>query len=80
MWTTLKESCDGEDVILRAYESQGKRTEVSLRLGFAAQRTAEVDLMEENVLQELPLQDGEISAMFRAFEIKTFRIQARKGK
>lgn len=78
--TTLKESCDGEDVILRAYESQGKRTEVSLRLGFAAQRAAEVDLMEENVLQELPLQDGEISAMFRAFEIKTFRIQARKGK
>ena len=78
--TTVKESCDGEDMILRAYESQGKRTEVSLRLGFAVQSAAEVDLMEENVLQELSLQDGRLFLMFRPFEIKTFRIRFGKGE
>lgn len=78
--TTVKESCDGEDVILRAYESQGKRTEASIQLGFAAQSAAEVDLMEENVLQKISLQNGQFSAMFRPFEIKTFRLQVGEGE
>lgn len=73
--TVVKEACDDTGLILRAYESQGKRTQADLTLSFPAAHVQETDLMEKPLGQELSLAENRFSAQFKPYEIKTFRIQ-----
>lgn len=73
--TVVKEACDSDDLIIRAYESQGRRTDAEIRCGFAVTEAAEVDMMEQQVWEELAVCDNTFTTKFKPFEIKTFRIK-----
>lgn len=77
--TVAKEACDNEDFIIRAYESQGKRTKTDLTFGFEVQSVAEVGMMEQDVIEELTVSTSnavsKVSAVFKPFEIKTYRVK-----
>ena len=73
--TVVKEACDSEDIIIRAYESQGRRTNVEISCGFAVAEAAEVDMMEQQVWEELAVRGNTFATNFKPFEIKTFRIK-----
>ncbi len=72
---TVKKAMDGEDLILRLYECKHAATEAKLQLHVPARKVFACD-MEENILQELPLEKGTVPLSFRGFEIKTLRVQA----
>lgn len=76
--TVVKESCDGEDIMIRAYESQGRRTGTEFILGFEAGRAAEVDMMEQMEFAPVPLYGRSFRAELKPYEIKTFRISGGK--
>lgn len=76
--STVKESCDGEDIIIRAYESHGKRTQTMITLGFDTERATEVDMMEQKEIIRLNVAEKQFHVMFKPYEIKTFRISAKK--
>ncbi|MDR1927887.1 MAG: alpha-mannosidase [Oscillospiraceae bacterium] len=69
----LKQSEDGEALVLRAYEAQGGRCKAKFSLGFAAKAVRESNLMEEPEQPDV-LENGSFAAEFHPFEIKTFRI------
>ncbi len=72
---TMKPAEDGSgDVILRLYEAKKAATkaEVSLQLGV---KKAYLCDMLENVIEEVPVADGKLVLPFRAFEIKTVRVE-----
>ncbi len=73
--TAAKEACDSEDLILRVYETQGKRTDATITCGFSFARAAEVDMMENEVYALLAENADSFSLRFKPFEIKTFRIR-----
>ena len=75
--TTAKEACDDDAVIIRAYESQGRRTDGTLALGFGVKAAQETDMLEKEVYEELTPEGNCVYTRFKPFEIKTFRI--RKG-
>lgn len=51
--TVAKEACDNEDIIIRAYESQGKRTKTDIKFGFEAMSVYEVGMMENDVIEDV---------------------------
>ncbi len=70
----VKRAEDGDDVILRLYESHRHGTTARLRLGFDVTAAAEVDLLEEQPAP-LAVEDGRLlTLVFRPFEIKTVRL------
>ncbi len=73
--TVVKEACDNDAIILRAYESQGRRTDAAFTLGFTAKAEQETDLLEKQVYAGLPLEGTRIHTQFRPYEIKTFRVE-----
>ena len=73
--TVAKEACEDDSIILRAYESQGKRTQAMLTLGFDAASAQETDMLERGVYQNLSLTGNQFTTQFKPYEIKTFRIQ-----
>ncbi len=64
-------------LILRLYESSGRKTEASVTFPWPI-TAAEADLME-NPLKEVPVSGNRLSLSFQPFEIKTLRI-TRKEK
>lgn len=69
----VKQAYDGGGLIVRLYESFGRRTETTLSLGSAAKEVWECDLLENNL--SLMEQAGDtLSLSFRPYEIKTIRI------
>lgn len=73
--TVAKEACDSDDIILRAYESQGRRTLTEISCGFEVKDAAEVDMMEKEVYQRLSVSDNCFAVEFRPYEIKTFQVK-----
>lgn len=72
---TMKPAEDGSgDVILRLYEAKKAAVQTEVNLHFAAGKAYLCDMLE-NVREELPVEDGKISLPFRAFEVKTVRVQ-----
>ncbi len=69
----LKAAEDGEGMILRMYENRNGRTRAAIRLGRPVRRVWECDLLERN-LSEIPAEGDRFTALFRPFEIKTFRL------
>ncbi|MBD5537396.1 MAG: alpha-mannosidase [Lachnospiraceae bacterium] len=74
--TVVKEACDGEDIIIRAYEANGKRTKAVFTLGFEAGEISEVDMLETEEIEKLMSDGNTFHTTFRPYEIKTFRIKS----
>jgi alpha-mannosidase len=71
---TVKESEDGEDLILRMYETKNMRTKLKLTLGFHAKSASVCNLME-NEISDLSLNGRELELTVQPFEIVTLRIK-----
>jgi len=70
---TMKPAEDGSgDIILRLYES--KKAAVTAKVQCRLGNRAYLCDMLENVAEEIPVENGEMTLAFRAFEIKTIRI------
>lgn len=72
--TVAKEACDSDRIVLRAYESQGRRTKTGIQCGFAVNAVSEVDMMEQQIYQEIPVKENVFETEFKPYEIKTFLI------
>lgn len=71
---TMKPAEDGSnDVILRLYESKKAAVETDIVCNLGARKAYLCDMLE-NVLAELPLENGRLRLPFKAFEIKTVRL------
>lgn len=75
--SVVKESCDGNDVIIRAYEAYGKRTKTKIKMGFPIQEVLETDMLENNEIDQLSVDSNSFEAVFKPFEIKTFRMNTK---
>lgn len=72
--TVAKEACDGEEIIFRAYETQGKRSTTTITCGFPVESVQEVDMLETSVYEKLQAEGNTFTADFKPYEIKTFRV------
>lgn len=72
--TVAKEACDSEAMIIRAYESQGKRCHTSIFIGMEICEASEVDMLENEVYESLIVKDNSFQTIFKPYEIKTFRV------
>lgn len=72
--TVLKKAEDGDEVILRGYESQGKDSKVKIYLGFPVKEVWKVNLLEKRE-ERLKLVDNVVSFSSKKFEIVTIRLR-----
>ncbi len=70
---TVKPAEDDDNLILRLYESYGRRTKAELTLPEGVLSCHECDLLEQPQ-QETKLADGRICFEMKPYEIKTFRL------
>jgi alpha-mannosidase len=70
---TIKRAEDGNGLIVRLYESQRRRGQARLHLGFRAGRAWRTNLLEENQA-ELPLDGNTLTLSVRPYEIVTLRL------
>jgi len=75
--TVLKKAEDGDDIILRGYESQGRDSEVKIYLDFPIKEVWKANLLEERE-ERLKLVDNVISFPCKKFEIVTIRLKRDK--
>lgn len=73
MVEAVKKAEDGDDLVIRLYETAGARAEASLRIGFGFGEAWDADLMERK-LGILPAEGGKVPLTFAPFEIKTLRL------
>lgn len=74
--TTVKKACDGDDMIVRAYEAYGIRTKTAFNLGINIRSAEETDMMETASEKLLFSGSGSsFDAEFKPYEIKTLRIK-----
>ncbi len=77
--TVVKEACDDEAIIIRAYEASGKRTKARFTLGFDPAQILEVNMLETEEIGK-PEQFGDtFETLFHPYEIKTFRVLTSAG-
>lgn len=69
----VKKVDDGDGLIVRLYETRGRRAEVSVRT--SAEAVSIVDLLEREPVP-LPIEDGAVTLAFTPFEIKTLKLGA----
>lgn len=70
---TIKKAEDSDDIILRLYEAENKRTECKLDVAFPLAEAVQTNLMEE-VECTLPMTGSTVKLTMLPFEIKTIRI------
>jgi alpha-mannosidase len=70
---TVKNAEDGNGIIVRLYESQRQRGQVTLTTGFALAEAWHVNLLEENG-ERLPCQDQQVSFAIKPYEIITLHL------
>ncbi len=71
---TVKRAEDGNDVIVRLYESQRKRGPVQLQAGFKVKAAWETNLLEENG-SGLRVEDNAIQLDLKPYQIMTLRLK-----
>lgn len=69
---TVKEAEHGTETVIRLYESKNIRKNVTLQIGFAANKCHLCDLLENNV-KELPIENGKVSLNIGGYEIVTLK-------
>jgi alpha-mannosidase len=70
---TVKRAEDGNGVIVRFYESQRQRGQVTLTAGFALSSAWQTNLLEENQAQ-LPTSGHDVTLYVKPYEIVTLRL------
>ena len=70
----VKKAQDGDGIILRLYESEQKRGEVTVTVDLPFTGVTECNLMEENE-QAVPCENGTFRFTVHPFEVKTFRLK-----
>jgi alpha-mannosidase len=63
-----------DDVILRLFDPTGRGGPATVRVGDSFARAGEADLLERP-RAPVPLRDGQLELEFRAYEVKTVRLQ-----
>lgn len=71
----LKRSSDGQGVVVRWCETEGRRTSGTLSLGFGVSEACATDLVEK-ASQRLSVRSGCVSVSSSPFEIKTVKLGA----
>ncbi len=61
------------ECVLRLFESLGTRTTTRLAINFACESVYETDMLE-NKMNKFPIMNGQLTLVFKPFEIKTLRI------
>ena len=76
MVESVKKAEDGDDIVVRLYETSGTHVSTTLHCGFGAAEAWTTDLME-NILTALPLGEAsnQIALSFTPFEIITLRLR-----
>jgi alpha-mannosidase len=78
MVEAVKKAEEGDDLIVRLYETAGTRVQAELRPGFEVREAWQSDLMERK-LEAIPVDDGEIVLTFAPFDILTLRLSISAG-
>lgn len=73
----LKQAENGEEIVLRFHEFQGRRGEVKIGTGFHVEEWCECDLMEE---PESPFTSSGIQVSLNPYEIKTLLLRVKDGQ
>ena len=68
----VKRAEDSDDMIVRLYEAHNAKTKVTLKAGFEFSKVYLTDL-QENVIEELPVNGGEVTLKLKNFEIATLK-------
>ncbi|MGZ9164713.1 MAG: alpha-mannosidase [Anaerolineales bacterium] len=71
---TIKRAEDGNGIVLRLYESQRKRGQVQVRMGFSVESAWETNLLEENE-SELSVENDSIRLNLKPYQIMTIRVR-----
>ena len=71
---TVKQAENGDGVVLRMYECENARTKTVVRLPEGAQKAYLTNLLEE-VQEELPIVDGQVTLITKPFEIQTLLVK-----
>jgi alpha-mannosidase len=69
----VKKAEDGDDVVVRLYECEGREAQAVVRFGFPVAAVSAVDLMEENPAP-LAVENDAVGMHFGPFEIITLRV------
>ena len=69
----IKEAYDREGIIMRLYESHGKRTSANVFFGIDIKQAFSTDLLE-NVLEEYQVENNTVEFVIKPYEILTFKI------
>jgi len=72
--STIKRSEDESNLILRLYETEGKKTQGEIRLHKKIKEVQETDLLEKNI-RKLELSGNRIRFNIEPFEIKTLKVK-----
>ena len=70
----FKQAQDGNGIILRMYEAEGKHTNATVKLPFSGIKVTACNLMEENE-NEIPANSDSFSFTLKPFEVTSFRIE-----
>ncbi|MBZ0302293.1 MAG: alpha-mannosidase, partial [Anaerolineae bacterium] len=70
---TVKQAEDGQGIIVRFYESQRRRGQITLRTGFDLSQAWHTNLMEENG-DAVPVEGRTVTYTVRPYEIVTLRL------
>ena len=76
----LKQAEDGDDLILRTFDSSGSRGKINFEFAVQIDDAAETDLLEENPSPLALLDNHTFVDQFKPYEIKTYRIKFDMGK
>ncbi len=71
---TVKQAEDGNGTILRLYECQNARTRTALRVPEGTAKAYSTNLLEE-IGEELPVVDGQVTFTIQPYEIKTILLR-----
>jgi alpha-mannosidase len=75
-FSTLKKAEDDDDLIFRAYETSGEKTDATITLGFDVENFRATDMLERPTTEEpTPIENNAFVARFDPYEIKTFKIK-----
>ncbi|WP_313180136.1 alpha-mannosidase [Lacrimispora sp.] len=74
---TVKKSEDGEDIIIRIFETYNTVSEAGLYFNFPVEACEEADLLERH-MTDVPVTEQRVSFKINPYEIKTFRIHCKK--
>ena len=69
----VKQAEDGDEIIVRLYECEGRDAQATIRFGFPVRAVSAVDLMEENPTP-LDITEGGVTVDFTPFAINTLRV------